>query len=63
MGLEHGARDPARVEALEGARDGGLRLREHDVAVLRVVHVAPLHPDGQCRGPRRTGQGSRRGGS
>ena len=48
MGLEHGAGDAPRMEAAEGVLHGGLGLREHDVAVLGIVHVAPLHPDGQC---------------
>ena len=45
--LQHGARDSAVGEAAERVGDGRRGRRERDVALLRVVHVRALHPDGQ----------------
>src|SRR5438132_407673 len=43
--LQHGARDPAPGEPPQRSLDLAGRRREHDVAFLRVVDVAALHPD------------------
>src|SRR5438094_2421115 len=43
--LQHGARDPAPGEPPQRSLDLTGRRREHDVAFLRVVDVAALHPD------------------